>query len=174
MTIEIRAARSTDAAGILAIVNDAIASTTSIWTDEPRTLDEQRAWLSAKRADSLPVLVAVDGDSVAGWSSFGTFRPYPGYRFTVEHSVYVASTHRRQGLALRLMGELISDARARGFHAMVGAVDATNEASVRLHEELGFREVARMPEVGTKFGRWLDLVLLQLLLTKRPQQEPHA
>ena len=172
MSIEIRAARATDAAGNLAIENDAIASTTSISTDEPRTLDDQRAWLDAKRAGGLPVLVAADGDAVAGWSSFGAFRPYPGYRFTVEHSVYVARTHRRRGLALRLMRELIGDARARGLHAMVGAVDATNDASIRLHEELGFREVARMPEVGTKFGCWLDLVLLQLLLAEMPTQGP--
>jgi L-amino acid N-acyltransferase len=171
MSIELRPAHPEDAPGILAIVNDAIESTTSIWADDPRTLKEQHEWLYAKQASGLPGLVAADGDSVAGWASFGPFRPYPGYRFTVEHSVYVAGTHRRRGIAARLMQELVREARERGLHAMVGAVDATNDASIQLHTELGFREVARMPEVGTKFGRWLDLVLLQLLLddTDRPE-----
>jgi L-amino acid N-acyltransferase len=174
VSIEIRPAHSGDARGILAIVNDAIDNTTSIWTEHPRTLAEQSRWLATKEADGFPVFVAADGDVVAGWASYGPFRPYPGYRHTVENSVYVAATHRRQGIARRLMHDLVDDARARGLHAMVGAVDATNAASIALHTALGFREVARMPEVGTKFGRWLDLVLLQLLLEPPAGQSQDA
>jgi L-amino acid N-acyltransferase len=161
---ELRPAAVSDVPGILVIVNDAIESTTAIWADDPRTLEEQRAWLAAKAADGLPVLVAADGDAVAGWASFGPFRPFPGYRLTVEHSVYVAAAYRRRGVATLLMRSLLAEARSRGLHVMVGAVDADNSASIRLHHELGFREVARMPEVGLKFGRWLDLVLLQIVL----------
>jgi L-amino acid N-acyltransferase YncA len=172
VSVEIRQASAADAPGILAIVNDAIENTTAIWTDDPRTLDEQRAWLAAKEAAALPVLVAVDGDTVAGWASFGPFRPYHGYHRTVEHSVYVATGYRRQGIATRLMEALLAEARTRELHVMVGAVDADNSASIRLHVELGFREVARMPEVGLKFGRWLDLVLLQIVLNDGPAASP--
>jgi L-amino acid N-acyltransferase YncA len=172
VSVELRPATDADAPGILAIVNDAIENTTAIWTDDPRTLAEQRAWLAAKEAAALPVLVAVDGDTVAGWASFGPFRPHHGFRRTVEHSVYVATAYRRQGLATRLTEALLAEARARALHVMVGAVDAENSASIRLHVELGFREVARMPEVGHKFGRWLDLVLLQIVLDDGPAVSP--
>jgi L-amino acid N-acyltransferase YncA len=167
MSVEIRRAAASDAPGILAIVNDAIENTTAIWTDDPRTLAEQRSWLAAKEAADLPVLVAADGEQVAGWASFGPFRPFHGYRRTVEHSVYVATAYRRQRVATRLLEALLREARSRELHVMVGAVDADNSASIRLHVALGFREVARMPEVGRKFGRWLDLVLLQIVLDDR-------
>jgi L-amino acid N-acyltransferase YncA len=172
VSVEVRHATEAEAPGILAIVNDAIENTTALWTDDLRTLDEQRAWLAAKAAAALPVLVAVDGDTVAGWASFGPFRPFHGYRRTVEHSVYVATAYRRQGLATRLMEALLAEARARELHVMVGAVDADNSASIRLHVGLGFSEVARMPEVGRKFGRWLDLVLLQIVLDDSPAASP--
>ena len=124
-------------------------------------LENRRAWLAERRARGFPVLVAeVDGRAV-GYASFGDFRPFEGYRITCEHSVYVAEGARRRGIGAALVAALIEEARRLGKETMVGAVDATNSDSIGLHEKLGFVEVARMPGVGTKFGRKLDLVLMQ-------------
>jgi phosphinothricin acetyltransferase len=116
------------------------------------------------------VLVAEDHGVVVGVCAFGWFRDVvtrPGYRFTVENTVHVLQDHWRSGVGRALMGALIDEARATGKHTMVAAIDATNEVSIRFHERLGFVPVARMPEVGAKFGRWQDLVLLQLRLDDR-------
>ncbi len=165
MSVTIRPATRADVPGILAILNDAIEHTTASWHREPRTLDEQLAWFDAKQAETWPLLVAVAHDGrLAGWATFGSFRPPTGYRFTVEHSVYVDAAHRRRGIATRLLSELIEDARRRGMHTMVGGASGENEASMVLHERLGFERVAHFREVGTKFGRRLDLVFFQLLL----------
>jgi phosphinothricin acetyltransferase len=110
------------------------------------------------------VLVAVEGDAVLGYASYGPFRPFDGYRRTVEHSVYVAENARRRGVGEALLKALEVEARRAGMHAMIGGVAADNEPSLRLHEKLGFVETGRMPEVGQKFGRWLDLVFMQKML----------
>jgi len=161
----IRPATRDDVAGILVILNDAILTTTASWHHEPRTLEQQLAWLDAKRVEGWPVLVAVtESADVAGWATFGAFRPWTGYRSTVEHSVYVHPDHRRRGIATRLLTELIGEARRRGMHVMIGGASAENEDSILLHERLGFERVALFREVGEKFGRRLDLVFLQLML----------
>jgi phosphinothricin acetyltransferase len=114
------------------------------------------------------VLVAVEGgagDKVLGYASYGPFRAFDGYRQTVEHSVYVAEGARRRGVAFALLLALEERARAGGMHVMIGGVAADNASSLALHRKLGFVETGRMPEVGQKFGRWLDLVFMQKLLT---------
>jgi len=106
-----------------------------------------------------------------GVAAFGWFRDVvkrPGYRFTVENTIHVREDRRGSGVGRDLMRALFDDARQRGKHTMVAAIDSANETSIRLHERLGFVEVARMPEIGAKFGRWLDLVLLQFRLDERP------
>jgi L-amino acid N-acyltransferase len=158
--IAIRPATETDLPAILAIYNDAVLNTAAIWNDAPADLDNRRAWFESRRARSYPILVAEVDGMVAGYASYGDFRPFEGYRFTVEHSVYVAETARRRGIATRLLQSLIEHARANGKHVMVGGVDADNAASLALHRKLGFAETARMGEVGRKFGRWLDLVFV--------------
>jgi phosphinothricin acetyltransferase len=110
------------------------------------------------------VIVARAEGEVAGFASYGAFRPWPGYRLTVEHSVYVAAPLRRRGAGRRLVVELLDRARADGMHVVVAGIDAANDASLRLHEGLGFEQVGRLPQVARKFDRWLDLVLLQLTL----------
>ena len=110
------------------------------------------------------MLVAETDGKVAGYASFGTFRPFEGYRFTVEHSVYIAREARRRGIGTLLLLRLIEEARHLGKHAMVGAIGADNAASLALHTRLGFIETARMPELGFKFGRWQDLVFVQKIL----------
>lgn len=163
-TVNIRMAERADVPDILAIYNDAVLHTTASYDDAPVTLDTQLAWFDDKRARALPVFVATLGGRVVGWSTYGPFRLKRGYRFTVENSVYVAPDCRGQGVGARLLSPLIAFARAAGIHVMVAGVDADNVVSVRLHEKAGFRQVAHFHEVGWKFGRWLDLVFLELHL----------
>jgi phosphinothricin acetyltransferase len=162
---EVRAATEADLPAILAIYNDAVLNTTAIWNDTPADLANRRAWFEARQALSYPVLVGEIGGSVAGYASFGDFRPFEGYRYTVEHSVYVAEAARGRGLATRLVERLIEEARRLDKHVIIGGIAADNIASLALHKRLGFIECARMPEVGRKFGRWLDLVFVQKILS---------
>jgi phosphinothricin acetyltransferase len=160
----IRDARADDVPGILAIYNDVMATSTAIYRDEPATLDQHLAWWRQRVALGYPVLVAEDEAGVAGFASFGDFRQWPGYRFTVEHSVHVRADCRGRGVGVRLMHPLIARAGALGKHVMIAGVDAENTASQRFHERLGFVRVAHFREVGFKFGRWLDLMFLQRML----------
>src|SRR5215469_2714151 len=122
------------------------------------------AWYESKIRDGYPLFVAEDDGRVAGLSTYGPFRAWPAYKYTVENSVYVDADQRGKGIARLLMQPLIDTARAQGYHAIIASIDATNEASLRLHRSFGFEEVAHFREVGYKFGRWLDLKFLELLL----------
>ena len=151
--------------GILAIYNHAVEHTTAIWNDTLVDLGNRRDWWRGRVAAGLPVLVALEGGgAVLGYASYGPFRAFEGYRLTVEHSVYVAEAARRRGVASALLPALQERARAAGLHVMLGGIAAENEASLRLHEKLGFVEAGRLPEVGQKFGRFLDLVFMQKVL----------
>jgi L-amino acid N-acyltransferase YncA len=162
---QIRDARIDDLPGVLAIYNDVIATSTAVYRDEPATLDDRREWLDARHSQQYPVLVCVDeANAILGFASFGDFRPWPGYRFTVEHTVHVRADCRGQGVGSALMRRLLDRATALGKHVMIAGVDAENTASLRFHERLGFERVAHFREVGFKFGRWLDLVFLQRIL----------
>ena len=159
--VEIRAAREEDVPAILAIHNEAVLTTTAVWDELPRTLAEQQQWLAAKRAAPFPVLVAECAGEVAGYASYGSFRAWYGYRHTVENSVYVHGAHRRRGVGERLLGALIERARAEGRHVLIAGIEAGNDASLRLHAKLGYTQAAHLHEVGFKFERWLDLVLME-------------
>ncbi|MGL9623896.1 N-acetyltransferase family protein [Bradyrhizobium sp. U531] len=161
MSLIVRDATLEDAADILTIYNYAALNTTAVWTDGPADLASRRDWMSARQQAGYPVLVAMKGRDVVGFASFGDFRPFPGYRHTVENSVYVDERHHRAGIGRSLVAALIERATAMNKHAMIAGIDGTNTASIALHASLGFAEVARMPEVGCKFGRWLDLVFMQ-------------
>ncbi|MCW3069833.1 MAG: acetyltransferase [Solirubrobacterales bacterium] len=162
--MNIEDASERDLPEIIVIYNDAIANSTAVFSDQPVTVERQRAWLNARLSAGHPVIVARLDGAVVGFASYGEFRPWPGYRRTVEHSVYVLRSRRRQGIGRRLVGELLDRATRAGMHAVVAGVDAENQASLRMHEQLGFVQVGRMPEVARKFDRWLDLVLLQITL----------
>jgi len=159
--MEIRDARENDLAGLLAIYNDVIATSTAIYTDHPVTLEDRRSWWQTRVGQGYPVLVATDDTGVVGFASFGDFRAWPGYRFTVEHSVHVRGDRRGKGFGSALMQPLFGRASALGKHVMIAGVDAGNAASLRFHERLGFERVAHFRKVGFKFDRWLDLVFLQ-------------
>lgn len=164
--MRIRPATDTDLPAILTIYNDAVAGTTAIWNDTPVDLANRRQWLADRRARGYPVLVAVDAaaDDVLGYASFGDFRPFDGYRITVEHSVYVAASARRRGIGRALVAALPPLARACGKRVMIGGIEGGNAASLALHAGLGFAETGRLPGVGTKFGCRLDLVFMQMEL----------
>ena len=164
MKIEIRAAESADLDAMLGIYNDAIINTTAVYDYQPRTNDSQRQWFETKQAQRLPVFVAHDGATIIGFGSFGPFRLWPAYQFTVENSLYVDSAYRRKGAGTALLASLVSAAQTAGYHAMVAGIDATNEASLALHRKAGFQPVAHFREVGWKFERWLDLVFMQRML----------
>ncbi|WP_109477180.1 GNAT family N-acetyltransferase [Paraburkholderia sp. C35] len=150
---------------ILAIFNDAIVNSTALYDYKARTPQNMVAWFEAKRAGGFPVIGVEDSDGVLlGFGSYGTFRAWPAYKYTVEHSVYIHGGHRGKGLGRVVMQEIIAAARQNNVHALIGGIDATNSGSIALHERLGFRHVGTLPEVGFKFGRWLDLAFYQLLL----------
>lgn len=164
-----RDAEDTDAPAITAIRNELIAVDTSEWRDEPYTVEDHRAWLADQQAGGFPVLIALDGDKVVGVATYGEFRGsggrWPGYRYTVEHSIHVRADCRRRGHGRVLLQALVDRASGANLHVMVAGIDASNQGSIDFHEALGFDEVGRMPEIGWKFGRWLDLIFMQRLLT---------
>lgn len=168
---QIRDAQPDDASGIAEIYNHAVLHSTAIWNDQVIDADNRRRWMNERHAQGFPVLVAVDAQGqVMAYGSFGHWRPFDGYRHTVEHSVYVRNTLRRSGLGRALMEALIARARALDKHVMVAAITADNAPSIGLHKSLGFEVTGRMPEVGTKFGQWLDLVFMQLRLDSQPPE----
>jgi len=164
MNIEIRPAGTDDLQAMLAIYNHAIINTTAVYDYQPRTSDAQRQWFETKQAQRLPVLLAVDNATIIGFGSFGPFRPWPAYQFTVENSLYVDSAFRRKGAGTALLASLVTAAHTAGYHTMVAGIDATNKASLALHRKAGFEPVAHFREVGWKFERWLDLVFMERLL----------
>jgi L-amino acid N-acyltransferase YncA len=164
----IRPAIEDDLPGILAIYNDVIATSTAVYADDPVPLDERRSWFAGRCAQGYPILVAIEDDAIVGFASFGDFRAWPGYRFTVEHSVHVRRDRRGLGVGHSLVASLIPIATALGKHVMIAGVDAANVGSIRFHARLGFVQVAHFREVGRKFDRWLDLVFLQRILDAHP------
>ena len=160
----IRPAVLEDAPAILDIYNPVVISSTATFDLVPRTLAEQREWLSS-RAGARIVLVAIDDDdAVAGFSSLSPYRDRPAYATTVEDSVYIHADHQGQGVGSLLLRALIDTARSHGFHAMVARIVSDHDASIRLHTSCGFAVVGREREVGRKFNRWLDVTTMQLLL----------
>lgn len=160
--IRVRDATADDLPALLSIYNDIVAHSTAIYSFQSSSLDERREWFRVRTGGGWPVLAAVRGDELVGYASFAEFRgAWPGYLHSVEHSVYVRADCRRQGVGAALLQALLPVAAAQGRHVMIGGIDAANEASLRLHERLGFQRVAHFREVGRKFGRWLDLVFVQ-------------
>ncbi len=163
MTI-IRLATEHDLPAILDIYNDAILNTTAVYDYNAHTLEMRQAWFTAKQRDGYPVFVAEIEGEVVGFSSFGPFRAWAAYKYTVEHSVYVAQRFRQRGIGRLLVKTVIDFARQMDRHVILAGIDSANEVSIRMHKQLGFEETATLKQVGFKFGRWLDLVFMQLIL----------
>lgn len=165
----IRDATDRDIDTITAIYNHAVRHTTSIWNTTQVDTGNRRGWLKQRHAAGFPVLVAVDDtDTVTGYASYGPWRAFEGFRHTVEHSVYIHPDHQGRGIGKALMAALIDRARQADLHVMIAGIAADNAASIRLHQGFGFTIAGTFPQVGTKFGIWLDLVLMQLTLDTRP------
>ncbi|MCK9494746.1 MAG: N-acetyltransferase family protein [Dehalococcoidia bacterium] len=172
--VRIRDALHQDIPAITALYNAWIPTRTIAWTEALQTIEERTRWFERQRAQGFPILVAdIGGEErgeVVGFTSYGHFRgegKWPGYSTTVEHTIHIREDYWGRGVGRALIEGLVERARAAGFHVMIGAVDGENDDSVRFHAALGFVEVARMPQVGHKFGRWLDLILMQRTLDDR-------
>ncbi len=164
MNLHIRPYTEKDIPAILAIINDNILHSTSLYDYEPRTLEKQTALLAEKSAKNFPVIIAEMDGEIAGFGMYGEFRFRDAYRFTVEHSVYVSSAFKGKGVGGQLLQSLIELAKKQGLHTMIGVIDAENTESILFHEKYGFKTVGVIKESGFKFGRWLDSVFMQRML----------
>ena len=171
--ISIRQASESDIPGILEIYNDAILNTTALYTYEPFTLKMMQHWFAEKTTKNLPIFVAeaptAAAPTVAGFASYGPFRPWPAYKYSVEHSIYVHKDQRGKGIAKKLLRTLIDHATNANLHTIVAGIDSQNDVSINLHRQFGFKETGQIAQVGYKFGRWLDLVFMQLILDNNLQ-----
>jgi L-amino acid N-acyltransferase len=163
--MKVRPATRADIPSILEIYNDAVLTTTATYDYEPRPLQHRIQWFEDHEKINFPVFVAEDDSGkIIGWSSLNKYHDRPGYRFTTENSIYVAAYARGNGVGKLLLEPLVASARELGLRAIIAVIDAQNEASVRLHTRFGFVEVGRFKSVGFKFGRWLDVTYMELLL----------
>lgn len=161
----IREAGEKDLKDILEIYNDAILNTTAIYAYKIQTLEDKKQWYEKKKQDGYPLLVFEEKDKVVGFATFGPFREWPAYKYTIEHSIYVHKDYRSQGIATKLMKEIIEIANKREYATLVAGIDAANEASIKIHEKIGFKYSGTVTKAGFKFGKWLDLAFYQLDLT---------
>ena len=164
MPIKIRAANKADMFSVLEIVNHEILHSTAIWDYDTRTLAQQQAIFEEKKAHGFPFLVAVKNETIVGFGTYDTFRSKIGYRFTVEHSVYVHKDFHGNGIGTLLLKELIIIAKEQKLHTMIGVIDSENLGSLAFHKKLGFETVGHIKQTGFKFNRWLDSIFVQILL----------
>jgi L-amino acid N-acyltransferase len=150
---------------ILEILNDAIVNSTALYDYKPRSLDSMNSWFKSKDDGQFPV-IGVEGDrgELLGFATYGVFRAWPAYKYSVEHSVYVHKEHRSKGFGRSLLQRLIGEAQSQQYHVMIGGIDLANIRSIELHKNLGFTHAGTITQVGYKFGRWLDLAFYQLIL----------
>jgi len=172
--MQIRDAVQSDLEQITAIYNEVLTNSTAIYNDRPATVDERISWWRSRIAQGYPVVVAADGAHIAGFGSFGDFRAWPGYRFTVEGTVHIHAGSRGHGVGTELLKAILHRARAVGKHIMTAGVDSGNAASLRFLERFGFERVGHLREVGYKFDRFLDLVLLEYWITPPTRQPGEA
>jgi len=150
---------------VLAILNEAIENSTALYDYRVRTPAMMDAWYDAKEQARHPIIGVVNAaGQLLGFGSYGPFRAWPAYKYSVEHSLYVERAHRGQGIGRLLLAELIAAATLQDYHMLIGGIDAQNTASIALHRRLGFEQCGHIRHAGFKFNRWLDLTLHQLLL----------
>jgi len=162
--MKIREVIEEDLTQLLSIYNEIILNSTAVYDYEPHTLEMRKQWFEKKKLHGFPVFVAEENGKILGFSSIGPFRAWAAYKYSVENSVYVAADVRGRGIGKLLILPLVEAAKKLQFHTIIAGIDATNESSLRLHKSFGFEEVAHFKEVGWKFGRWLDLKFLQLII----------
>ena len=164
-SLEIRPAAAADLAPITDIYAHAVLFGTATFELVPPDLAEMTRRFAALADGGFPYLVATLGDNVVGYAYAGAYRPRPAYRFTVENSVYLQPALHRRGIGQQLLQLLISDCEARGYRQMIAVIgDSANSASIGVHSRCGFQMIGTHPNVGFKFGRWLDTVMMQRAL----------
>lgn len=161
-----------DLAQILDIYNEVIRNSTAVFSTEEYTSARGAVWWDTKRERGFPMLVARDSSGVTGFGTFGEFRTWPGYRHSVEHSVHVRTDCRGQGVGRALVTALLREATKMGKHVMLAGIDADNAVSIGLHASLGFTRAGHFREVGFKYGRWLDLIIMQCILPPTVDSAP--
>ncbi|MDY6551574.1 GNAT family N-acetyltransferase [Acinetobacter sp. YIM 103518] len=166
MSYIIRPATEQDLPEILEIYNAEILNGLATWNEQPYDLKYFQTWLKQLQQQNFPVFVIEDSikNKVAGYADYASFRNFSGYKYSVEHSVYISPEYAKQGLGKRLMQHLIEHAKLNNMHVMIAGIDHENIGSIELHKKLGFVQTGYMPQVGQKFGNWRDLVLMQLML----------
>jgi len=164
MEVQIRSFEIKDTQSILEIINYNILSSTALYDYKTRDYDTQKTILEEKIEKGFPVIVAESDGKIVGFGMYSEFRFREAYKFTVEHSVYVSSDEMGKGIGKKIMTQLIIIAKAQGLHTMIGVIDSENKSSIIFHEQFGFKTVGLIKESGYKFDRWLDSVIMQLLL----------
>lgn len=164
---ELRKVTEKDLPAMLAIYNEVIENTTAVYDYQPHTLEMRRQWLQTKQQQGIPVWMVEENGTMLGFGSYGPFRAWAAYQYTVENSIYVAADARGKGVGSLLLPVIMNEARQSGMHTMIAGIDAGNVASIRLHQKFGFEQVVLFREVGWKFNRWLDLVFLQVMLNNK-------
>jgi L-amino acid N-acyltransferase len=173
VSILIRFAQKKDLQDILDIYNDAVLHTTAVYTYKAQTLESREIWFNQKMDEGYPVIVYELDNKVVGFATFGPFRPWPAYKYSIEHSIYVDNNYQRKGIATSLLKEIISIANEREYKTLIGGIDAANEKSIAMHEKFGFVHSGTIKNAGYKFNQWLDLAFYQLDLNgpKNPQED---
>lgn len=164
MDIIIRPALKGDLPGILTIINYNILNTTAVYDYDIKNIEDVDTWYNDKLNSGWPIIVAEYNDLVVGYATFGTFRFKEGFKYTVEHSVYVSNEYSGKGIGKLLLSELIEIAKQAEYHTMIGCIDASNDGSITFHKKFGFTEQGLLKQSGYKFGKWLDLLFMQLML----------
>lgn len=169
----IRLAKERDLQEILAIYNEAILTTTAVYTYEAQTLENRQRWFQAQAEEGFPIFVYEVERKVAGFATYDHFRAWPAYKYSVEHSVYVNTLYRKRGIGTKLLDAVIESANARGYKTLIAGIDAENVNSIALHEKKGFHHVGTIQNAGYKFKHWLDLAFYQRQLVgpKQPIEQ---
>ncbi|WP_283747111.1 GNAT family N-acetyltransferase [Bacillus cereus] len=169
----IREATKKDLTYILDIYNDAILNSTAVYAYKSVTLEDRQSWYEQKIDEGYPILVCEQDEKVVGFATFGPFRAWPAYKYSIEHSIYVDKEYRKNGIGKSLMKELLAIAQEREYMTLIAGIDAENEKSIALHQNYGFVHAGTIKKAGYKFNRWLDLAFYQLELNgpKNPTEE---
>src|SRR5450432_1255304 len=159
---------------ILDIFNEAIKNSTALWDYKPRTPAMMGPWFDAKEAGKFPVIGFIDETSkLLAFGSYGTFRGWPAYKYTVEHSLYVETSCRGKGLGTSMLRQIVAYAEEQGYHNLIGGIASENQVSIATHKKCGFELCGTVRHAGYKFGKWIDLSFYQRLLTgpRNPVEE---
>jgi L-amino acid N-acyltransferase YncA len=169
----IRPIQEKDLKDILEIYNDAIINTTAVYDYKPHTLEDRKKWYKQKMDEGYPILVCEQDKRIVGFATFGPFRAWPAYKYSIEHSIYVNRECRKKGIGTSLLKELIDIANEREYMTLIAGIDATNQKSIAMHKKFGFVHSGTIKNAGFKFNKWLDLAFYQLNLNgpKKPVEE---